>query len=176
MDKVKALAKHIKLLILDIDGICTDGKLHFNEKGEAFKSFHVHDGLGISLLQKSGIDVAVISARKSEAVNRRMQALGVKHIYQGNENKALAYKKLLSELNLTDEDVAYAGDDLPDLPLICRAKLGISVPNAIAFVKEHADWITEKSGGQGAVREICEMILQAREKLDLIRANYLKTD
>ena len=176
MDKAKALAKHIKLLILDIDGICTDGKLYFNDEKEALKVFHVHDGLGISLLKKSGVDVAVISARKSEAVNHRMQALGVKHIYQGNENKTIAYTKLLSELSLTDEDVAYAGDDLPDLPLICRAKLGISVPNAIAFVKDHADWITEKHGGQGAVREICEMILQAQEKLDAIHASYLKAD
>src|SRR3990167_9387437 len=118
MDSILILAQTIKLLILDIDGVCTDGQLYFDNSGEIIKQFNIQDGLGIKLLMQSGIEVAVITARKSTAVEQRMRTLGVKHVYQGYEHKLEAYNDLLKALQLTDAEVAYIGDDLPDLCLI----------------------------------------------------------
>ena len=172
MQTFTLLAKKIKLLILDIDGVCTDGKLFYNETGETFKAFHVHDGLGIKLLLASGVHIAVISARESATVIRRMQGLGVQYIFQGYENKVDAYKILLQELNLKDDQVAYLGDDLPDLPLIKKVGLGMCVANANEFLKPHAKFITKKCGGNGAVRETCELIMQAQGTLETSLAQY----
>jgi 3-deoxy-D-manno-octulosonate 8-phosphate phosphatase (KDO 8-P phosphatase) len=169
-------AKKIKLLILDIDGVCTDGKLYFNDAGECMKVFHSHDGLGIRLAQKGGIDVAIISARQSEAVVNRMKALGVEYIYQGYHNKCLAYEELLDILDLKPEAVAYLGDDLPDMQVMQQSGLGIAVANAANCVKRIADIETAKCGGHGAVREVCAMLLSAQDKLDhVIAPFYSKT-
>lgn len=165
-------AKAIKLLILDVDGVCTDGKLYFNDSGETLKVFHVHDGLGIKLLQKTGVEVAIITAKLMNAVNYRMQSLGIKHIFQGQEDKTIAYVSLLTTLQLTDDQVAYLGDDLPDLPLIRRVGLGMCVPNANIHVKKEAKWVTQTPGGAGAVREVCELIMQAQGSLDAMLAHY----
>lgn len=172
MQDVLARAKKIKLLILDIDGVCTDGKLYFNEQGETLKVFHVHDGLGMKLLQKSGVIIAVISARNSAAVNYRLQSLGITQVYQGQENKLIAFEKILQELQLTEDDVAYLGDDLPDLPIIRRVGLGMCVANANQHVKQHAHHITTQSGGNGAVREVCELIMQAQNTWQIALQNY----
>lgn len=155
-------ARHIQLLILDVDGVLSDGKIYLSDNQVELKAFHVHDGLGIKLVQQAGITVAVISSRNSSLVTQRMQALGVSHIYQGQANKLPTYEKLLQELAITTQQTAYIGDDLPDVPLLERAGLGITVANAHSCAKQVAVWQTQLSGGNGAVREICDLLIQAR--------------
>lgn len=173
MDDILQYAARIRLLICDIDGVFTDGTLYLGENDQEYKPFYIHDGLGIKLLLSTGVDVAVITSRTSEIVQKRMSELGIKYIYQGQEDKMLAYQHLLAKLLLTDAEVAYIGDDLPDLPLIRRAGLGVTVANGVAFVKQYADWQTEAKGGCGAVREICEFIMKAQNTLDLVHEKYL---
>ena len=166
-------AQLIQLVITDIDGVCTDGNLHINGDGEVFKSFNSQDGLGIKLLQKMGIHVGVITARQSASVQYRMQHLGViDHVYMGYENKRGAYDQLLNDLQLAPHQVAYIGDDLPDLPLIIQSGLGICVHDAYTLLHNHADWRTQSPGGCGAVREVCDFILQAQNKWDEAIASY----
>lgn len=167
---ILAKAAKIKLAIFDVDGVLTNGQLYFHPNGDELKVFHVHDGLGLKLLQQSGVAVAIISSRTSAAVEQRLTALGVQHIYQGQADKRPAFDQLLTKLKLTTEQVAYTGDDLPDLPLLRSAGLGIAVANARPLLLQHAAWQTQASGGQGAVREICELIMQAQGTL----ANALK--
>ncbi len=168
-------ASHIKLLILDVDGVLTDGKLYFDAQGNEQKVFYVHDGLGMKLLQESGVKIAVISSRTSTTVTQRLQNLGVEYIYQGQENKHTAYHDLLNKVRLDPENIAYMGDDLPDLAIICKVGLGIAVANAVPLVKQYAFWHTEAKGGEGAVREVCEIILQAQGKLEEMQARFLTT-
>ena len=156
IDRIKAL----KLVIFDIDGVFTNGVLTFCEDGKEYKTFHVHDGLGVKNLMRHNIKVAIISGRKTNIVQRRFSELGVEHIYQGYTDKEPPYEELLTQLKLKDQQVAYVGDDLPDLPLIKRAGLGIAVANATPHVLAHATWQTSQAGGQGAVREICDFILK----------------
>lgn len=157
-------AKKIRLVIFDVDGVLTDGRLYFTPDGGEMKCFHVHDGLGIKHLLKNNIQVAIISGRKTPQVEKRMQELGVSFIYQNVEDKEPVYKALLEQLNLNDEQVAYVGDDLLDVALIERVGLGISVPNGHDSAKSIADWITNTAGGFGAAREICDFILKAQGK------------
>lgn len=164
-DAVIAKAAVVKLAIFDVDGVLTDGRLYFGAEGEVLKVFHVQDGLGLKLLQKSGVAVAIISSRQSEIVLQRLKNLGVKHIFQGHENKLIPFKKILDLLKLTPKQVAYTGDDLPDLPLIQQVGLGICVPNAHPLLKQAASWQTQTPGGHGAVREVCELIMQAQGTL-----------
>lgn len=173
MNIIDDKAKQLKLFITDVDGVLTDGNLFYDAQGVAFKAFSVHDGLGLKLLMKAGIEVAVITACKAEATRSRMTQLGITHLYMGEENKVLAYEHLLKHLKLEDKDVAYIGDDLPDLPLVKRAGLGITVADAAPFVLKHAQWITVNKGGCRAVREVCDRILQARGAWDRSEADYL---
>lgn len=166
-------AKLIRLVIFDVDGVLTDGKLFFGPQGEEYKVFHVHDGLGLKLLQQAGIDVAIISSRKSAAVQKRLKDLGVTYVYQGQENKNIAFKKLLAKLKLLPQQVAYAGDDLPDLIVMQQVGLSIAVANAHPLLKRNADWQTTIAGGFGAAREISEMILGAQGKLTALYKNYV---
>lgn len=166
-------AKSVRLLTLDIDGICTDGRMVYSSEGEISKSFYGLDGLGIKLIQNHGIEVGVISAKNSEAVTKRMSNLGVKYLYLGQEEKLSAYQLLRDRLQLSDHQIAYMGDDLPDLPILRRVGLAISVPNAASTVKEYVHMITQNPGGHGAVREVCEFILKAQEKWESALANYL---
>lgn len=161
MKNIHDHAQQIKLFITDVDGVLTAGDLIYDANGVALKSFHVHDGLGLKLLMQAGIEVAIITTCKAQATLARMRDLGVKHVYTGIENKTTAYEALLKKLNLTDDQVAYVGDDLPDLPLIRRVGLGIAVANAAPLLLKHADWITERRGGQCAIREVCERLLTA---------------
>lgn len=170
---VLAKAEKIKLVIFDVDGVLTDGRLYFDYQGNELKVFHVQDGLGIKLLQENGIQVAIISGRTATAVASRLGRLGVKHIFQGQENKLPVFKKLLEQLKLTPEQVAYVGDDLPDISPMNAAGFSIAVANAQAFVKENADWHTELTGGQGAVREVCNLILDAQGKLETVLKTYV---
>lgn len=157
------LFANIKLLICDVDGVLTDGTLYYGSNGIEIKGFHVHDGLGLKQLMNAGIEVAVITKRCSEAVSRRLEELGVNNHYQGCDNKLTAYQALKDKLHLTDADVAYIGDDLPDLPVMEKVGLPIAVANATTPMKKIAAYTTELSGGQGAVREVCDHILEARD-------------
>ncbi len=153
----------IKLLISDVDGVLTDGLLYYQEDQIVYKAFHVHDGLGLKLIQLCGIEVGIITTCTSSTIHHRMQQLGIKHVYQGHVNKLKAYQDLLTQTGLADHQVAYIGDDLPDLPLIERVGLGVAVANATPYIKQAADWVTEKNGGCGAVREVCDLLLTVHD-------------
>ncbi len=167
-------AKKLKLLILDVDGVLTDGKLFFDNQGNEYKSFHAQDGHGIKLLRQTGVEVAIISGRKSIVVELRMKSLGINHVYQGYEDKRSAFAELINQLGLTPAQVAHVGDDLLDLPIMSRVGLSIAVNDATSTVKQHADWCTTRGGGQGAVREVCDLIMQAQGHFDDIVNAYLK--
>jgi 3-deoxy-D-manno-octulosonate 8-phosphate phosphatase (KDO 8-P phosphatase) len=157
-------AAKICMLVLDVDGVLTDGKLYFDHLGNELKAFNTRDGMGIKALQNCGIEVAVITGRKSAAVAQRMAQLDIQHVYQGREDKLNAFLHLLEITGLDAQQVCFAGDDWIDLPILLRAGLAISVADAEERVKEAAHWITKNNGGDGAVREICNLILAAQEK------------
>lgn len=162
MTALDRIWKNIKLLILDVDGVLSDGQIYLTDQHEEIKAFHVHDGQGIRLLLNANIDVAVITARKSVIVENRMHALGVKYIYQGNLQKLGAYEDIKNKLGLMDEEIAHVGDDWPDLPLLKRVGLPIAVNNAMEEVLNIAKYITQKTGGTGAVREVANKLLHAK--------------
>ena len=159
-------AKKIRLLICDVDGVLTSGTLFYGPDGSdtkyEIKDFNVHDGLGLKLLQKSGVHLAIITAKKSEAVRLRMEDLRIEHVYQAQSDKLTAYTALKQKLGVNDAEIAYIGDDLPDLPVLLRVGLPVSVPNAPKIMHEHVAWVTSTPGGKGAVREVCEFIMKAQ--------------
>jgi 3-deoxy-D-manno-octulosonate 8-phosphate phosphatase (KDO 8-P phosphatase) len=158
-------ASAIKLAIFDVDGVLTDGQLYYSETGFETKAFCVQDGLGLKYIMRAGITVAIITGRDSPVVAQRMAELGIDHVYQGRSDKRETFDGLVSALKLSNEETAYTGDDLIDLPLLKRAGLAISVPNAHRLVKPHAHWITDRSGGFGAARDVCDLLLEARGEL-----------
>ncbi|WAC45316.1 3-deoxy-manno-octulosonate-8-phosphatase KdsC [Pseudomonas sp. SL4(2022)] len=166
-------AQTIKLAVFDVDGVLTDGKLYFLVDGSEFKTFNTLDGHGIKMLINSGVHTAIISGRKTPVVERRAQNLGIQHLYQGREDKLVVLDELLSELGLTYDQVAYLGDDLPDLPVMRRVGLGMAVASANGFVRQHAHGITQARGGEGAAREFCELIMRAQGTLEAAQAAYL---
>lgn len=166
-------ARAVKLAIFDVDGVLTDGRLYFLPDGSEFKTFNTLDGHGIKMLIASGIETAIISGRKTPVVERRAQNLGIQHLFQGREDKLTVLDGLLAELGLSYEQVAYLGDDLPDLPVIRRVGLGMAVASADGFVRQHAHGVTQARGGEGAAREFCELILRAQGNLDAAQAAYL---
>ena len=166
-------ARGVKLAIFDVDGVLTDGRLYFLVDGSEFKTFNTLDGHGIKMLIASGVRTAIISGRKTPIVERRAQNLGIQHLYQGREDKLVVLDELLGQLNLNYAQVAYLGDDLPDLPVTRRVGLGMAVASADAFVRENAHGITQARGGEGAAREFCELIMRAQGTLDSIQATYL---
>ncbi len=166
-------ARAVKLAIFDVDGVLTDGRLYFLPDGSEFKTFNTLDGHGIKMLIASGVQTAIISGRKTPVVERRAQNLGIQHLFQGREDKLVVLDGLLAELGLSYEQVAYLGDDLPDLPVIRRVGLGMAVASADGFVRQHAHGVTQARGGEGAAREFCELILRAQGNLDAAQAAYL---
>lgn len=173
MNELLARAKTIKCLICDVDGVLTDGSLYIDNFGNEQKVFHVQDGMGLKLLMAVGIEVAVITTSQNAVIEHRMKQLGVERYFKGQVNKSAAFSKLKEDLNLDDKDIAYIGDDLPDLAIIRQVGLGIAVANAVNQVKEFAAWQTEQLGGRGAVREVCDLILNAQNLLDLALTRYL---
>lgn len=167
-------AKLIKLVAFDVDGVMTDGGLYLSDSGNEFKRFNTLDGLGIKLLQASGIKVAIITGRTSQCVTLRAQNLGIAHVYQGVEHKLNAMNDLLDKLKLTRDAAAYMGDDVVDLTVLRNVGLAISVPDAPQLVREHANYITQRRGGHGAVREACELIMHAQGTLNAQLAPYLE--
>ncbi len=176
MKRAIELARHIKLVILDVDGVLTDGSLFFDDKGQEYKAFNSKDGHGIRMLQDGGVDIAIITGRKSELVLHRAQNLKISPslIYQGYRDKRPAFDDLLEKTGLSAKHIAYVGDDVLDLPIMCKVGMAIAVHDAHQFVIKHSHWVTQKSGGRGAVREVSEMILDAQGKLDMMLDSYLK--
>jgi 3-deoxy-D-manno-octulosonate 8-phosphate phosphatase (KDO 8-P phosphatase) len=174
MQDLTARAKQIRLLVLDVDGVLTDGGLFFGDDGQEYKMFNSRDGHGMRMLQDAGIPIAIITGRQSEVVKHRMENLGVAHVYQGQREKLPAFEALLKEIGLAAEQVAYVGDDVVDLPILTRVGLAIAVQDAHALVKQHAHWTTPQGGGRGAVRDVCEMIMQAQGSLDAALGHYLQ--
>jgi len=173
MQTIKEKAKSIKLLALDVDGVMTDGRIYFSAQGDELKAFSILDGQGIKTLLNNNILVAIITGRTSPLTARRARDLGINLILQGREDKKVALKELSDELGIAFDNIAYVGDDLPDLSAIISSGLGITVPNSHFFVKEHADHCTNAAGGQGAVREVCDLILEAQGLLENIHSAYL---
>ncbi len=173
MKEIIEKAKKIQCLICDVDGVLTDGRLYIDNYGNELKTFHVHDGVGLKLLMAAGIEVAIITTSRNAVIDHRMQQLGIRHYYMGQLDKRAAYLQLKSQLNLNDEVFAYIGDDLPDLPIIRQVGLGVAVANAVAPVKEFANWHTQLPGGRGAVRELCDLILNAQNKQEEALNQYL---
>ena len=165
-------AAHIRLVIFDVDGVLTDGRLYFGNDGNEFKAFHIRDGHGMKMLLANGVEIAIISGRRAGSTERRMADLGVRHVYIGVEDKRVAFDELLTRLQVSPDEVAYVGDDIIDLPVMRRVGLAIAVADADEFVKRQAHWHTEQAGGRGAVREVCEVLLEARGQLDRERAKY----
>ncbi len=173
MNTIDEKAKSIKLLVIDVDGVLTPGHLIYSEHGLTLKAFHVHDGLGLQLLKKSGVKIAAITTCVAKLNQIRLEALGFDDIFLGQKDKRAAYQQLLEKYQLTDHQIAYMGDDLPDLALIRRAGLGVIPANAVSTLTAYADWQTTKNGGNGAVRELCERIMQAQGTLDALVNTYL---
>ena len=173
MKNILEKAAKIKLLIFDVDGVLTDGSLIIGDDGQEYKAFFSKDGLGMKMLQKTGVKIAIITARSSNVVTQRMQSLGIKHVYQGQSEKLPAFEKILTELALSSEQVAYVGDDVVDLPVMLKVGLSITVADAHHLVKEHAHWQTPSAGGRGAARDICELIMQAQNTLETQFQKYL---
>ena len=160
-------AQKIKIFICDVDGVFSDGRIYLGNDGEELKAFHTKDGFGLKAIMQQGIEVAIITGRQSNIVENRMTALGVKHIYQGKDDKLSVYKSLLEKLNLTPEQTAYIGDDVVDLPIMLHSGLGIAVNDAHPLVLQKADLVTTVKGGFGAVREICDLFLQCHGQLSM---------
>ncbi len=163
-DEILKKAEKIKLLLLDVDGVLTDGKIIISEKYGEIKHFCVLDGLGIKLLQKIGVKVGIISSRNSEVVRIRAKELGIELLFQGETQKLKIYETILKDLGLKDEEVAYIGDDFVDLPILKRVGLAVGVPNARDPVNQFVHYVTQLKGGEGAVREVCEIIIKAKNK------------
>ncbi|HIJ58230.1 MAG TPA: HAD-IIIA family hydrolase [Deltaproteobacteria bacterium] len=159
---MKEKAASIKLLILDVDGVLTDGRITMNERGEEVKSFDVKDGLGLKMLMSTGVEVVIITGRKSMVVEHRAKELGIDEVWQGFKDKGALSRKIIGEKGLEKNEVCCIGDDLPDLAMFMEAGLRIAVADGVEEVREEADFVTKKKGGYGAVREACEWILKSK--------------
>ena len=172
MSGVEETAARIRLLVLDVDGVLTDGQLLYSNNGDEIKAFNIKDGLGVKLLQDAGVRVAIITGRRSEIVARRAMELGIHDVVQGREDKREALLEICEGIGMDIADCAYMGDDLPDLGAITAAGLGMTVADAAREVRAAADWCSAHAGGGGAVREACEFILAARGEWSSIAAGF----
>ena len=161
---IRERAAKVRLAIFDVDGVLTDGKLTFSDDGRELKSFHAHDGLGLKRLMANTIEVAIITARMSHVVTQRTAELGIAHVYQGQENKLDCFEHLIHALKLEPDQCCYCGDDLPDLAVMKRVGLSIAVANAHPWIGDRAHWRTHHSGGNGAVREVSDLLLLAQNR------------
>lgn len=160
--EVLAKARRVRLLILDVDGVLTDGTLHYGPDGAEHKAFHVQDGSAIGALDVAGIAVAIVSGRASEGVARRAEELGVRHLYLGQQDKTAALADLEAQSGIAPARMAHVGDDCPDLPLFARVGMAFAVADAHPLVRARADFVTALDGGRGAVREVCDLLLFAQ--------------
>jgi 3-deoxy-D-manno-octulosonate 8-phosphate phosphatase (KDO 8-P phosphatase) len=169
----KVKLNQIQLLLLDVDGVLTDGQITYTDSGEQIKTFNSKDGLGLRLLMDNNIKVGIVTGRKSDALSHRCKNLGIDLVFEGISDKAAAFTKITQLTKIAPENIGFAGDDLIDLPAMTRAGVSFTVPDAPREVKERADMITQAPGGHGAVREICEAILKACGLWDKILNKYL---
>ena len=173
MSSILQKLKNIKALVLDVDGILSDGFVTLTNTGDELKSFDIRDGLGMKLVQQAGLKVIIITGRQSKIVEKRMSDLGVDLVYQGREDKGTALIQACKQLNLTPQDCLYMGDDWPDLSAFAIAGAKITVPNGHTEVRRRADFITHAMGGRGAVREVCDLLLQSHGVYDELLEKYL---
>jgi 3-deoxy-D-manno-octulosonate 8-phosphate phosphatase (KDO 8-P phosphatase) len=165
-------AAAVRLLVVDVDGVLTDGRLYFGPDGEALKAFDVRDGHGIKLLREAGIEVAVLTARNSPIVDRRVRELGIERVIQGAADKAAAFAALAEAVRIAPAECGYIGDDWPDLPVLAQVGLAATVADAVAEVRRAAHWISRAPGGRGAVRELAEFILRAQGRFEPLLRRY----
>jgi len=162
----------VRLIVSDVDGVLTDGRITFDDQGGETKSFHVRDGSGVKYALRAGVGFAVITGRRSPIVDRRMAELGVEDVTQGARDKSPAFEELLARKGLRADETAYVGDDLVDLPILRRVAFAVAVPDAVAEVREAAHYVTACAGGRGAIREVVEIVLRARGRWEDIVARY----
>jgi 3-deoxy-D-manno-octulosonate 8-phosphate phosphatase (KDO 8-P phosphatase) len=172
--EVQERAARIKLLLMDCDGVLTDGRIWLFDDGEEQKGFHTRDGLGIDLLHRAGLRSGIISGRTSSAVETRARTLGMSFVIQGHENKVQAFADVLAQAGVTNAEVAYIGDDLNDIPLLIQSGLGVAVADAAPEAREHAHYVTEALGGYGAVREVIELILKSQHRWDDLIKSFIQ--
>lgn len=175
MNELLEKAKKIKCLISDVDGVLTDGSLYYDTNGNELKAFNVQDGMGLKLLMLANIHVAVITTSKNAIIDDRMKLLGIKHYFTGQVDKRASFNQLKAALGLKNEEFAYVGDDLPDLAIMQHVGLSVAVSNAVPQVREFAHWQVDLHGGRGAVRAVCDLILNSQQKLDAALAAYLSS-
>ena len=173
MQDIQNKAAAIRLIVFDVDGVLTDGGLFIGDDGQEYKAFNSKDGHGMVMLQTSGVEIAIITGRTSEVVRIRMASLGIERIYQGKREKLPAYEELKQITGLTDEQIAYVGDDVVDLPVMTRVGFAVAVQDAHPLTKQHAHWVTPSGGGRGAAREVCELIMDAQGTLPAALQPYL---
>ena len=173
---VQERAARIKLLLMDCDGVLTDGRIWLFADGDEQKGFHTRDGLGISLLHRAGLRSGIISGRTSRAVETRARDLGMSYVVQGHEHKTKAFAEVLAQAGVENAEVAFIGDDLNDIPLMMQSGLGVAVADAALETREHAHYVTKAAGGFGAVREVIELILKSQGRWDDLVKRYLTTD
>ena len=171
-EKLNERAPGIKILVLDVDGVLTAGNIILDNAGVEYKAFHVRDGHGIKMLQRAGVKVAIITGRSSAVVDARAAELGIDEVRQGAREKLPVFEELVGRLGFTDEEAAYVGDDIVDLPVMRRAGLSFAVADAEPYVRDAADVVTERKGGQGAVREVIDLLLRASGRWDEVTAKY----
>src|SRR3989338_7648592 len=169
---MKEKLKKIKVLVMDVDGVLTDSGIIVDSKGGEIKKFNVLDGFGIVIAQKAGLKTAIITARLSKPVGHRAKDLRINKVYQNAFPKSIAYEKMLKEFSVKDNEVCFIGDDVPDLNILKRVGFAVTVPNAASGIKKHADYITQRRGGEGAVREVIELILAAQGKWQKILQDF----
>ena len=172
MQDIQHKAAAIRLIIFDVDGVLTDGSLFIGDDGQEYKAFNSKDGHGMVMLQETGVQIAIITGRTSEVVRIRMASLGIERLYQGKRQKLPAYEELKQLTGFSDEQIAYVGDDVVDLPVMTKVGLAIAVQDAHELAKQHAHWITPSGGGRGAAREVCEMIMDAQDNLQRMLQAY----
>jgi len=173
MQDIRQKAADIRLIVFDVDGVLTDGSLYIGDDGQEYKAFHSKDGHGMVMLQQSGVEIAIITGRSSEVVRIRMSSLGIQRVYQGKREKLPAYEELKQITGFSDEQIAYVGDDVVDLPVMTKVGFAIAVQDAHSLTKQHAHWVTPSDGGRGAAREVCELIMDAQGTLQSALQHYL---
>lgn len=174
MQDILEKARHIKLVIFDVDGVLTDGSLFYGDDGQEYKAFNSRDGHGMKMLIQTGVTIGIITGRNSEVVAHRMHNLGIEHVYQGKLEKLPSYEKLRDKLGLEHHQIAYVGDDVVDLPIMLKVGLAIAVQDAHPLVLKHAHWQTAHGGGRGAARDVSEFIMEAQGTLDAALQHYLQ--
>jgi 3-deoxy-D-manno-octulosonate 8-phosphate phosphatase (KDO 8-P phosphatase) len=171
-EKLRAMAARVKLLVLDVDGVLTDGRIIMDHEGREIKAFDVRDGHGLKLLREAGIEVAILTGRNSPVVQRRADDLGITRVRQGVHDKVGAYQEIAREVGITDDETCFVGDDLVDIPLLKRVGIPIVVGDGAPEAKRLALYVTQSSGGRGAVREVCDLLIQSQGKWEAVLRRY----